>query len=94
MNGSTSEARRHATASNPEIGLDHLEIGRRARIRQLQSSGRTLQRMLELGIAEGEVVEVLTVAPLGDPIEIRVRDFELSLRKADAAAILVEMLHD
>jgi Fe2+ transport system protein FeoA len=49
-----------------------------------------VQRLLEMGLLEGEPVEVTRVAPLGDPIEIRLRDYRLSLRKSEARCVTVD----
>lgn len=47
---------------------------------------------MEMGLLEGDVVELLAVAPLGDPLEVRLRDYRLSLRREDAAGIEVQPL--
>jgi len=69
--------------------LDQLKTGQRASIRSLQGNDGLVQRLLEMGLLEGEEVEVLGFAPLGDPMEIRLRDYRLSLRRAEAARITV-----
>ena len=51
-----------------------------------------MQRLLEMGLLEGEEIEVLGFAPLGDPMEILVRDYRLSLRRSEAARIQVSSL--
>jgi ferrous iron transport protein A len=51
-----------------------------------------VQRLGELGVFEGEIIELLGVAPLGDPIEIRVGDSRLSLRREEAAGIELDLL--
>jgi Fe2+ transport system protein FeoA len=51
-----------------------------------------VQRLLEMGLFEGEEVEVIGFAPLGDPMEIRVGDYRLSLRRNEAARVSVRML--
>ena len=51
-----------------------------------------MQRLLEMGLLEGEEIEVLGFAPLGDPMEIRLRDYRLSLRRSEAARITVKTL--
>lgn len=48
-----------------------------------------IQRLMEMGITEGEVLEVVRLAPLGDPLEIRIRGYELSLRKSEAKHVLL-----
>lgn len=72
--------------------LDEVPPGRKGRIDALSGPADLMQRLLELGIMEGEVVRVLTRAPLGDPIEIESSLTRLSLRKAEAAHIHVVLL--
>lgn len=69
--------------------LDQIRPGERATIAALQAEPALLQRLFEMGLLEGESVEVLTIAPLGDPIEIIVGNSRLSLRRREAAAIEV-----
>ncbi len=69
--------------------LDHLPRGGRGRITALDGDDPLTQRLLEMGLLEGEEVEVVGVAPLGDPIEIRLRDYRLSLRRREAARVHV-----
>ncbi len=72
--------------------LDQLRVGQRARIQSLSGIDTLLQRLVEMGLLEGEEIEVLAIAPLGDPVEIRVRDYRLSLRRREAASIAVSLL--
>jgi ferrous iron transport protein A len=72
--------------------LDQLRVGQRARIDFLQGTDALVQRLLEMGLLEGEEVEVVGFAPLGDPMDIRLRDYRLSLRRAEAARIGVTLL--
>jgi ferrous iron transport protein A len=72
--------------------LDKLRIGQRARVAAMAGSDALAQRLYEMGILEGEEVEVLGFAPLGDPMEIRLRDYRLSLRRTEAARITVTHL--
>src|SRR5262245_55487215 len=69
--------------------LDQLQWGQRARVIAVEGSGAVVQRLLEMGLLEGEEIEVIGFAPLGDPIEIRLRDYRLSLRRSEAARIQV-----
>jgi ferrous iron transport protein A len=69
--------------------LDQLRPGQRGVIEAVQGADALVQRLLEMGLLEGEPVEVLTFAPLGDPMEIRLRDYRLSLRRREAACIQV-----
>ncbi len=69
--------------------LDQLKVGQRARVTALDGSDALIQRLLEMGLLEGEEIEVVGFAPLGDPLEIRLRDYRLSLRKSEAARVQV-----
>jgi ferrous iron transport protein A len=72
--------------------LDQLRVGQRARITAVVGADSLLQRLLEMGLIDGEELEVVGVAPLGDPLEVRLRDYRLSLRRTEAARISVEIL--
>jgi ferrous iron transport protein A len=72
--------------------LNQLGIGERAQITGLEGDDSLVQRLLEMGLLEGEEVEVLGFAPLGDPMEIRLRDYRLSLRRREAARVGVRVL--
>jgi Fe2+ transport system protein FeoA len=69
--------------------LDQLKLGQSARVAEVQGEGAIVQRLLEMGLLEGEEFEVIGFAPLGDPIEIRLRDYRLSLRRSEAARVQV-----
>lgn len=70
--------------------LSQLGPGQRATIVRVGGSGQARRRYLEMGFVRGEVVLVQRVAPLGDPVEYRVKGYYISLRRADAQNILVE----
>ncbi len=70
--------------------LKDVKIGQTARIVKLHGEGAIKRRIMDMGITKGIVVRVRKVAPLGDPMELTVRGYELSLRKADAEMIEVE----
>jgi ferrous iron transport protein A len=72
--------------------LDELGVGQRGCIQSISGSGALVQRLLEMGLLEGEPVEVVGFAPLGDPMEIRLRDYRLSLRRREAACITVSVV--
>ena len=72
--------------------LDQLKEGQRARIESLLGDDLVLQRLMEMGVLENEEIEVVGFAPLGDPMEIRLRDYRLSLRRNEAARIRVILL--
>jgi ferrous iron transport protein A len=71
--------------------LSKLAPGDRARIVAVGAIGPMKRRLMEMGILPGEEVEVKKVAPLGDPIEVRVKSYSLSLRKSEAEGITVEV---
>lgn len=70
--------------------LKDANIGERVKIVKLTGEGATKRRIMDMGLTKGTEVSVRKIAPLGDPIEITVRGYELSIRKADAAMIEVE----
>jgi len=70
--------------------LDKLPVGKRGVIASVSGSQEVNQRLREMGLTVGTVVELMRLAPAGDPIEIRVRGYNLSLRKAEAAGIIVQ----
>ena len=70
--------------------LDQLRAGQRATVAGLRGGDALVQRLLEFGLLEGETVEVIGFAPLGDPMEIRLGNARLSLRRLEAAGIAVE----
>ena len=72
--------------------LDQLQEGQHARIDSFVGDDVVLQRLMEMGLLEGEEIEVLAFAPLGDPLEIRLRDYRLSLRRTEAARVRVTLL--
>ena len=73
----------------PTRTLDQLPPGTSARITRLRTSGPIGQRLAEMGLIEGEKIRVVRLAPLGDPLEIEVQDYLLSLRKAEARCVEV-----
>ena len=72
--------------------LDQLRLGQRGRIATLQGDDALSQRLMEMGLLEDAEVEVIGFAPLGDPIEVRLGDYRLSLRRREAARVSVELL--
>jgi ferrous iron transport protein A len=72
--------------------LSDLRPGNRAAVEAVGGDPGLLQRLYEFGLLEGEEVEVLALAPLGDPIEIRLGNTRLSLRKSEAAGIIVRLI--
>ncbi len=70
--------------------LREVKIGETAKVVKLHGEGAVKRRIMDMGITRGVEVYVRKLAPLGDPIEVTVRGYELSLRKADAEMIEVE----
>lgn len=69
--------------------LKELKVGQKATVVKLTGQGATKRRIMDMGLTKGVEVYVRKVAPLGDPIELTVRGYELSIRKADAQMIEV-----
>ena len=88
------------TGAEPEIcawplRLDHLEIGKDAVVASVDADDQALrQHILDMGLTPGTEVTMMKYAPMGDPIEIRLRGYELTLRRADAARIVLANIHD
>ena len=70
--------------------LKEVPVGGKAKVVKIHGEGAVKRRIMDMGITKGVEIFVRKVAPLGDPIEITVRGYELSLRKADAENIEVE----
>ena len=78
------------TPETPSKKLSDLSIGESAIITDFVEESDTCARLEEMGVTPGEYVEVVRFAPLGDPIEIRIRGYSLSLRKEEADLIKVK----
>ncbi len=70
--------------------LKEVPVGSSAKVVRIHGEGAVKRRIMDMGITRGVEIYVRKVAPLGDPIEVTVRGYELSLRKADAESIEVE----
>ena len=70
--------------------LSELQKGEQAKVVKVSGAGNIQRRLMDMGLVSGSVVEVQRVAPLGDPIEIRVKGYNLSLRKSEATSVSVE----
>jgi len=70
--------------------LKDVKVGKTAKVIKLEGQGALKRRIMDMGITKGVEVYIRKVAPLGDPIELQVRGYELTIRKADAALIIVE----
>ena len=70
--------------------LRDAKIGETVKVLKLHGEGAVKRRIMDMGITKGVEIYIRKVAPLGDPVEVNVRNYELSLRKADAEMIEVE----
>ncbi|MBQ6231305.1 MAG: ferrous iron transport protein A [Eubacterium sp.] len=72
------------------MNLKDVKVGSTVKVVRLTGEGPVKRRIMDMGITKGVEIYVRKVAPLGDPVEVNVRGYELSVRKADAAMIEVE----
>ena len=72
--------------------LNEVKPGEKATVKKIGGEGPVKRRIMEMGVTKGVEIHVRKVAPLGDPLEVSVRGYNLSLRKADAEYIEVEKL--
>jgi ferrous iron transport protein A len=75
--------------ADDELSLARLPIGAQARVIAVNGNGPVARRLMEMGVVPGAPVRVIKAAPLGDPIEVRVRGYNLALRRTEAQTILV-----
>lgn len=76
------------------MNLRKARIGQTVRVICLEAKGPLRRRLMDMGITKGVILEVKKVAPLGDPIEISLRGYSLSIRKSDAEEIIVAAVID
>ena len=74
-----------------EKKLSQFAIGETGVIRMVTGEGRTRRRLFDMGVTPGANVKLVKVAPLGDPIEVEIRGYSLSLRKSEAENVLMEV---
>lgn len=70
--------------------LTELKIGQKAKIVSINTRGLIKRRLMDMGLIAGTVIEIEKIAPLGDPIDIVIKNYHLSLRKTEAETIVVE----
>ena len=70
--------------------LKDIKCGQTVRVKKIQGEGPIRRRIMDMGITKGSEIYVRKVAPLGDPVEINIRGYELTLRKFDAEMVIVE----
>ena len=73
------------------VGLNEVKPGQKARIVKIVGRGGANKRIADMGVVPGTTVEVVRVAPLGDPIDVKLKGYHLSLRKEEASKIMVEL---
>lgn len=78
------------SALSSAVPLSETSIGQTTRVVKLLGTGSVKRRLMDMGLTKGTVITVRKYAPMGDPIEVTVRNYELTLRKAEAEMILVE----
>lgn len=71
--------------------LSEFNIGEEGVIRRVGGDGRVRRRLFDMGITPGAEVRMVKMAPLGDPMEVNVRNYELTLRKSEAALVIMEV---
>jgi Fe2+ transport system protein FeoA len=74
-----------------ELQLNKLEPGQNAVVVTIKGSGATRRRIMDMGIVRGSKIKVIRRAPLGDPVEFEIRDYNLTLRKKEAECIYVSL---
>lgn len=74
-----------------QVSLKDMSPGQSGQVVKTEGVGRVRVRLFDMGVTPGVAITLRKVAPLGDPIEITVRGYELSLRKEEAAAVMVEL---
>lgn len=79
------------TAAIAQISLDKLKVGQSGTVVKVSGQGPVKQRLMDMGLVPGSEVEVVRVAPLGDPVELKLKGYKLSVRRNEAKSILVEL---
>ena len=74
-----------------EKKLNELKVGEKGLVLRLNAEGKIKRRLFDMGVTPGVEIKVRKLAPLGDPIEVTIRGYELSLRKAEAECVLMEV---
>lgn len=72
------------------LPLSQLPIGASATVREMPKQGAAFLRLREMGLLPGTAVQLIRTAPMGDPLEIKVRGYHLTVRKSEAESVLVE----
>lgn len=76
------------------MNLSELKVGQKAKVKKLNITNKQIKRhLLDMGITRGVEVKIKKIAPMGDPIDLELRDYELCIRKADLTQIEVEVIN-
>ena len=84
------ENKEEAKMAADKVMLNNIEVGSKAEVIKIESKGSLKRKLMDMGLNRGARIEVKGKAPMGDPIEIKVRGYSLSLRRDEAAEILVK----
>ena len=71
--------------------LDEFKVGETGLIKKVEGEGRLRRRLFDMGVTQGATVYLRKKAPLGDPLEVTIRGYELTLRKSEAALVVLEV---
>ncbi len=74
--------------------LDEFKIGETGLIKKVEGEGRLRRRLFDMGVTPGATVYLRKKAPLGDPLEVTIRGYELTLRKSEACLVVLEVKED
>ncbi len=74
--------------------LSEFAVGQTGKVKKITADGKIKRRLFDMGVTPNVEILLRKVAPLGDPLEVTIRGYELSLRKAEAQTILMEVLND
>ena len=74
-----------------EKKLNELEVGKKGTVLKISAEGKIKRRLFDMGVTPGVEIKVKKLAPLGDPIEVTIRNYELTLRKMEAECVLMEV---
>lgn len=91
MSRTVEAAGRVEGARASTVSLDELPVGATARVLAVEGSGPVARRLMEMGVVPGAPVRLVKTAPFGDPLEVRVRNYHLALRRSEARTITVVM---
>lgn len=75
-----------------ELSLKDLKPGEKGEIASFKGAGAVRKRLLDMGIVKGEMIEMEKVAPLGDPIQVKIKGYHLTLRKSEAESVMVRRI--